>query len=64
VPIGPIELATWEELIKGLERAEAKIQNFPRTVKRDEQFDFYHGAMMEIKRFKNKFEDVRLVVEG
>jgi hypothetical protein len=24
---------------------------------RDAQFEFYHGAMMELKRFKNKFRN-------
>jgi hypothetical protein len=53
----PIDLATWEELIKRLEEEEAAIQGFPKTLAREQQFAFYHGAMMELKRFKNKFRN-------
>jgi hypothetical protein len=48
-----LKLQTWEDVLRELERCEAKIQNFPKTPKREEQFAFYHGAMMELKRFKN-----------
>jgi hypothetical protein len=53
----PINLATWEDLIKRLEEEESAIQGFPKTLAREEQFAFYHGAMMELKRFKNKFRN-------
>jgi hypothetical protein len=53
----PIDLATWEDLLKKLEAAESAIQNFPRTAAREAQFDFFHGANMEVKRFKNKFRN-------
>jgi hypothetical protein len=53
----PIELASWEDIIKKLEEAEAAIQDYPRTLAREAQFVFYHGAMMEFKRFKNKFRN-------
>jgi hypothetical protein len=52
-----LELATWEAIIKQLEDAEAAIQSYPKTLAREAQFDFYHGAMMEFKRFKNKFRN-------
>lgn len=52
-----LELATWEAIIKELEDAEAAIQSYPKTLAREAQFDFYHGAMMEFKRFKNKFRN-------
>jgi len=29
----------------------------PKTLARELQFEFYHGAMMEFKRFKNKFRN-------
>lgn len=54
---GPLELATWDEIIRELEKAEQAIQNYPKTLARESQFDFYHGAMMEFKRFKNKFRN-------
>lgn len=57
IPKGPIELATWEEIIRQLEVAEQSIQNHRKTLVREAQFEFYHGAMMELKRFKNKFRN-------
>jgi len=53
----PIDLATWDDIIKELEKAEEAIRNYPATLAREAQFDFYHGAMMEFKRFKNKFRN-------
>jgi hypothetical protein len=49
----PIELATWEQIIRELEESEEKIHNYPKTLAREEQYQFYHGALMEIRRFKN-----------
>jgi len=57
VPRGALELATWEDIIQRLETAEQKIQGYPKTLAREAQFEFYHGAMMEFKRFKNKFRN-------
>jgi hypothetical protein len=48
-----IELQSWEEVIRGLEDAEVKIQSYPKTPARERQFTFYHEALMELKRFKN-----------
>jgi hypothetical protein len=53
----PMDLATWEDLLKALESAEDAIRNFPKTAAREAQFEFFHGAMMELKRFKNKFRN-------
>ena len=53
----PIDLATWEDLIKKLEEAEKAIQGFPKTHTREVQLDFYHGAMMEVRGFKGKFRN-------
>lgn len=53
VPKGPLELATWEEVVKALEESEKKIHGYPKTLVREQQYDFYHGALMEIRRFKN-----------
>lgn len=54
---GVIELATWEDILRQLELAEDAIHRFPKTIRREEQYEFYHGAMMEFKRFKNKFRN-------
>jgi hypothetical protein len=53
----PIALATWDQVLKELEEAERAIQNYPQTLAREEQFEFYHGAMMQIRRFKNVFRN-------
>lgn len=53
----PLELATWEPLIKELEGAELEIQKSPKTTARTEQFEFYHGANMQVRAFKNVFRN-------
>jgi hypothetical protein len=53
----PIDLATWEDILKELEKTEAAIQNYPKTLAREAQYEFVHGAMMEFKRFKNVFRN-------
>lgn len=50
---GPIDLATWEDVIKLLEKAEQDVQGYPKTLAREAQFAFYHGAMIEFRAFKN-----------
>lgn len=57
VPKKPLVLAAWEDIIRELEKAEQEIQGYPATLAREAQFEFYHGAMMEFKRFKNKFRN-------
>lgn len=52
-----LDLATWEDIIRQLEAAETAIQGYPKTLAREAQFEFYHGAMMEFRRFKNKFRN-------
>ena len=53
----PIELATWEDIIKKLEDAETEIKGYPKTLARESQYDFYHGAMMQFRGFKNVFRN-------
>lgn len=53
----PLDLATWEEVIRQLEAAEEAIRDYPKTLARERQYEFYHGAMMEFKRFKNVFRN-------
>jgi hypothetical protein len=57
IPKTILEFATWEEIIRQLESAEDRIKDLPKTPAREAQFDFYHGAMMEFKRFKNKWRN-------
>ncbi len=52
-PKAPIELASWEEIIRKLEDAEERIHQYPKTLHREQQYEFYHGALMEVRRFKN-----------
>ena len=54
---GLIELATWESVIRELEKSEDKIRNCPKTLAREAQYTFYHGAMMQYRRFKNTFRN-------
>jgi hypothetical protein len=53
----PIDLSTWQDMLKELERTETKIQQYPRTLAREAQLSFYHEAMMEIRRFKNLYRN-------
>jgi hypothetical protein len=53
----PIDLATWEDLLRQLEITETAIQQNTRTAAREAQYRFYHGAMMELRAFKNKFRN-------
>ena len=48
-----LDLATWEDIIRQLETAEVAIHGFPKTLAREAQYEFYHGAMMEYRSFKN-----------
>lgn len=52
-----LDLATWEDMLRQLEIAEQAIQGYPQTHARERQYEFYHGAMMEFKRFKNVFRN-------
>lgn len=53
----PLELATWEDIIKKLEEAEDEIKGYPKTLAREAQYDFFHGAMMQFRGFKNVFRN-------
>jgi len=53
----PLELATWEDIIRELEREETAIQGFPKTLAREAQYEFVHGAMMQFRAFKNVFRN-------
>jgi hypothetical protein len=50
---GPIELSTWEEVIRELEKVEAAVTGYPRTEARESQLTFLHGAMLSLRAFKN-----------
>lgn len=56
-PHVPIEYRQWEEILTELERKERKIEQFPVRAARDAQFAFYHGAMVELRAFKNLYRN-------
>jgi len=53
----PLELASWDKILMELERAEEAIGDFPKTTAREGQFAFYHGAMVEVRAFKNLYRN-------
>jgi hypothetical protein len=53
----PIHLQQWGDIFRGLEEAESKIQQYPKTEARESQFEFYHGALVELRAFKNLYRD-------
>ena len=53
----PLELKQWGDIFKGLEDAEKQLQSFPKTKARESQFEFYHGALVEFRAFKNLYRD-------
>ena len=53
----PIELADWGAVIKQLETAENAIEQYPKTLGREAQYNFYHDAMMNLRAFKNIFRN-------
>jgi hypothetical protein len=54
IPKGkPLELGSWEDIIKELEKSEELIHGYKATLVREQQFEFYHSALMELRRFKN-----------
>ena len=53
----PIADTGYSKYENALEKAEQAIQGYKKTIAREAQFEFYHGAMMEFKRFKNKFRN-------
>ena len=53
----PLELREWDDILKGLEDAEKAIQGYPKTKARESQYAFYHGAMVELRAFKNLYRN-------
>jgi hypothetical protein len=53
----PYDLATWDKILDGLEDAEEEIEGFKKTKAREDQLAFYHGAMVELRAFKNLFRN-------
>ena len=51
----PIELKEMRELFQALEQAEKDIKGYPKTKAREAQFDFYHGAMVQLRAFMNLY---------
>jgi hypothetical protein len=55
--IAPLELKQWDEILEGLEKEEQQIQTYKKTKTREAQFEFYHGAMVELRAFKNMYRN-------
>lgn len=53
----PIVLATWEEVLRELQSAESEIQNYPKTLAREAQYEFFHDALLQVRAFKNAFRN-------
>jgi hypothetical protein len=53
----PIELQDWGKIVDKLESKEKEITSYPKTVAREEQFEFYHSAMVELRAFKNLYRN-------
>ena len=53
----PLELRQWDEILKGLAEKEQEIQTYKKTKVREAQFEFYHGAMVELRAFKNMYRN-------
>jgi hypothetical protein len=64
VPRGSIEFATWEEILKEVQKAVDAIDQYPKGEVRDAQYEFYHGAMMEFRSFKNVWRNTRMHTRG
>jgi hypothetical protein len=52
-----LTLLDWVKILEALERAESQIEQFPATRARESQFAFYHGAMIQLRAFKNMFRN-------
>jgi hypothetical protein len=56
--VGPIEWATWQDLIDAIRTAARNLANaFPRGEKRDAVRDFYMGALGEYEAFKDEYRN-------
>jgi hypothetical protein len=53
----PLVLKQWGEIFQKLEKAETDIQSFPKTLARESQLEFYHGALVQFRAFKNLYRD-------
>lgn len=49
----PIELGTWEDIIKALEARVKLLQSHPNSVKRGKDLDFYNEVSFEFRQFKD-----------
>lgn len=54
-PHVPLELRQWDEILVQLENSEAEIQQYKQSLAREAQLAFYHGAMVELRAFKNLY---------
>jgi hypothetical protein len=54
-PHVPLELRQWDEILVQLENSETEIQKYKQSLAREAQLTFYHGAMVELRAFKNLY---------
>ncbi len=53
----PLDLPSWESIVKDLESAEDAIRQYPKTAAQAAQFAFHHGAMAQFAKFKDIFRN-------
>jgi hypothetical protein len=53
----PLEYREWGEILEQLEGKEREIECYTASPARDVQLAFYHGAMIELRAFKNKYRN-------
>jgi hypothetical protein len=56
-PNVPLEYRQWDDILRQLEQKERDIEQFPVGRARDVQLAFYHGALIQLRAFKNKFRN-------
>jgi hypothetical protein len=54
-PHVPLELRQRDEILVQLENSETEIQQYKQSLAREAQLAFYHGAMVELRAFKNLY---------
>lgn len=53
----PIELEEWARIIVAIEKEILKIEQMPKTRKRERDLEFYHGAASQFRHFKNAWRN-------
>lgn len=53
----PIELEEWAGIIRAIEKEILKIEQMPKTRRREKDLEFYHGAASQFRHFKNAWRN-------